>query len=243
MIQIERRALGSLEQNVLPAPKGVEDLEPRIRREPMQALSGHQGFLDHRPYVSGELPPQQRDTPTGPLDSFLDERCDPIGVHEIGNPKTPTARFVLIRRANASTRGSDFLCRLILRNLVEQTVIGHHQMRLLTDAYPPLDGDTSSLQALVFFGKTERLDHHPVAQKTPLARVEDPRGDLMQNEFIVPDMDGVTGIGPTLITGHHMNLRGKHVDDLALALVAPLATQNHRAVAGASAFRHDVILR
>ena len=209
----------------------------------MQALPGHQGFLDHRAYVSGELAPQQRGTPTGSLNSFLDERGDPIGVREIGNPKTRTARFFLVRRANASTRRSDLLCRLILRNLVEQAVIGHHQMRLLTDAYAPLDGDTASLQALVLLGKTERLDHHPVAQKTPLSRVEDPRGDLMQNEFIVPDMDGVTGVGPTLITGHHVHLRGKHIDDLALALVAPLATQNHRAVAGVSAFRHDVILR
>ena len=56
-------------------------------------------------------------------------------------------------------------------------------------------------------------------------------------------MDGVPGVGPTLVTGDHMHVLGEDIDDLALPLVAPLATQHHRAVAGVSTFRHGIIPR
>ncbi len=116
-------------------------------------------------------------------------------------------------------------------------------MRLLAHAYPPLEGDTASLQAVVLFAEAECVDYHTVAKQTPLSRVEDSRGNLVQNEFIVPDMDGVPGVGPTLVTGDHMHVLREDIDDLALPFVAPLATQHDSAAAGVSTFRHGVIPR
>ena len=46
MIQIERRALGSLEQHTLSVSKGLDDLETRIRGElPQALLAGLTSFL------------------------------------------------------------------------------------------------------------------------------------------------------------------------------------------------------
>ncbi len=185
-------------------------------------------------------PPQQLGTPAGPLDSLFDQAGDALGVGEIGNPKTPPARFFFVSRSDTPTRRSDLLFRLILRNLVQQPMIRHHQMRPLTHPDPPLDGDTASLQAVVLFDEAESVDYHTVAQETTLSRVEDPRGNLVQNEFILSDMDGVPGVGPALVTGHHMHVLGEDIDNLALPLITPLATQHHRAVAGISTFRHGV---
>jgi hypothetical protein len=120
-------------------------------------------------------------------------------------------------------------------------VIRHHQVGLLAHADPPLDGDTTGLQAFVFLTEAERVDHHTVAQQTPLFWVEDPRWNLVQNEFIVPDMYGMTGVGPTLVTGDHMYVLGEDIDNLSLPFVAPLATYHHRTVPGVSTLRHVVI--
>ena len=122
-------------------------------------------------------------------------------------------------------------------------MIRHHQVGLLAHTDPPLDGDTASLQAFVLLPETEWVDHHTVAQETPLFWVEDPRRNLVQNKFIVSDMHGVTGVGPTLVTGNHMHVLGEDIDNLALPFVAPLATHHHYAVAGVSTFRHGVIPR
>jgi hypothetical protein len=164
-------------------------------------------------------------------------------VGEIADPKPTPARFFLVSRPDSSTRSPDLLFGLILRNLVEQSVIRHHQVSLLAHADPSIDIDTPSLQAIVLFTETRCVDHHTVAQETPLSRVENTRGNLVKYELIVSDMDGVPRIGSTLETGDQMHVLGENVDDLSFSLVAPLATQNDGAVAGISSFRHGVIPR
>ena len=150
---------------------------------------------------------------------------------KIANSKTPAASFSLVGRPDTSARRSDLLLRPLLRDLVEQPVIRHHQVRLLAHADPPLDRDTASLQAFVLFHEAERVEHHTVAQQTPLPRMEDPRWNLVQNEFIVSDVDRVTSVGPPLVTGHQVHVLSEDIDDLTLPFIAPLATQYHCAVA------------
>ena len=48
----------------------------------------------------------------------------------------------------------------------------------------------------------------------------------MQRVAPVPDGDGVTGVGPALKAGDDVEVLGQHVDDLALALVTPLGTDD-----------------
>ena len=132
---------------------------------------------------------------------------------------------------------------MILRNLVEQPVVRHHQVRPLAHTDPSLDGNAASPQAFVLFPESERFDYDTVAQETAFSRVEDARWNLVQNEFILAHMDGVTRVGPTLVPSDHMHALGQDVDNLALPLVAPLATQHDRAVTRDSTFRHGVIPR
>ena len=48
----------------------------------------------------------------------------------------------------------------------------------------------------------------------------------MEDELGVPHMDGVPGIGSALISGHHVNVLGEHIHDLALAFISPLTTDH-----------------
>ena len=59
--------------------------------------------------------------------------------------------------------------------------------------------------------------------------MEDARGDLPQDELRITDDDRVAGVGTSLVANHELSPLGQHVDQLALALVAPLRTDDHHA--------------
>ena len=44
----------------------------------------------------------------------------------------------------------------------------------------------------------------------------------MQHKFFRSDFDRMTGVVAALITDHHFGVTSKHIDDLALAFIAPL---------------------
>jgi hypothetical protein len=61
----------------------------------------------------------------------------------------------------------------------------------------------------------------------------------MQNELVVADVNRVTGIRATLVASHDVRFLGQNIDDLALALVTPLAADHHQAAAIYTTFGHD----
>ena len=50
----------------------------------------------------------------------------------------------------------------------------------------------------------------------------------MQDEFLALDDDGVAGIVASGIAGHDGKVVGEHVDNLALAFIAPLRSDDDR---------------
>ena len=71
------------------------------------------------------------------------------------------------------------------------------------------------------------IDDHPAAQQAPHAFVQDPRRDQVQDVLLRTDMDRVARIGATLVAQHPVHIAAEGVDDLAFALVAPLAADDH----------------
>ena len=72
-----------------------------------------------------------------------------------------------------------------------------------------------------------RVDHHAVADRADLARVEDPRRDQVELEHLVVADDRVAGVVAALEADHEVGLLGEQVGDLPLALVAPLGADDH----------------
>ena len=77
-------------------------------------------------------------------------------------------------------------------------------------------------------GQHLRVDHHAVADRADLARVEDPRRDQVELEGLAVADDRVAGVVAALEADHEVGLLGEQVDDLALALVAPLGAHDHQ---------------
>ncbi len=52
-------------------------------------------------------------------------------------------------------------------------------------------------------------------------------GDEVKDEFLAPDDDGVARVVAPVITGHDLDLVRQEVNELPLALVAPLGAGDH----------------
>ncbi len=71
------------------------------------------------------------------------------------------------------------------------------------------------------------IEHDAVADHRELARTDDAGGQQRQLEHFVADNQRMAGVVTALETDDHVRRDGQPVDDLALALVAPLGADHH----------------
>ena len=95
---------------------------------------------------------------------------------------------------------------------------------------PIADRDAGRRQLVDLGEQRLRIDDHAVADDAGDARVQDPRRQQPQHELASVGVHRVPGVVPALVARDDGKVRRQQVDDLALALVAPLRAQ-HRYVA------------
>jgi hypothetical protein len=78
-----------------------------------------------------------------------------------------------------------------------------------------------------FFEQLGRRQHHAVANVALDARAHDAAGNQVQRRFDAVDHQCVAGVVPALKADHSLCAFGQPVDQLALALVAPLGAHDH----------------
>src|SRR6266568_7746436 len=106
--------------------------------------------------------------------------------------------------------------------LVEQWVVAHDHVRALADdELLRLDPPLAQLRDLA--QQHDGVDHDAVADDAGAVLVEDAGGHQLELELAMLSDDGVAGVVAALGADDHLGLRGEVVDDLAFALVAPLA--------------------
>ena len=89
------------------------------------------------------------------------------------------------------------------------------------------------LEPLDLADQVRRIEHHAAADVAGDAVAHDAGRNQLQRRLHAPDDEGVTGVVAALETHHRLRVVGQPVDDLALALVAPLsADHDHVAPAG-----------
>jgi hypothetical protein len=108
-------------------------------------------------------------------------------------------------------------------------VVGQEQVRAAADADPRLRVDAASRQRVQLLEELERVQHHAVAEQAAAPRVQDPRGDLVQDELLLAHVHGVAGVRAALVARDDVDALREHVDDLPLPLVAPLGAHDHGA--------------
>ena len=96
--------------------------------------------------------------------------------------------------------------------------IGDHEIRA--------DLDAAGLEAFHLLDQLLGVDHDAVADDAGLVGIEDPAGDQVQRVALVAHHDRVAGVGTAVVAHDDVVAGGEDIDDLALALVAPLETDD-----------------
>ena len=89
-------------------------------------------------------------------------------------------------------------------------------------------GRPASLELADLGEEGHGVEDNAVADDAPGFGAEDAAGDELQDELAAFNDDGVAGVVAAGVAGDDVEVLGKDVDDLALALVAPLGTEDYR---------------
>ena len=149
-------------------------------------------------------------------------------VAQLATAQTRAGDFVGVTRTDATQGGADFGRALVgFECGVERLVARQHQVRAVADQQAWRGIDTARDEFVEFIAQREGVDHHTVADDARGLVVQDTGWQQVQDRLLTFDHHRVAGVGAALATHYHIGARGKQVDDLALALVAPLQTQDH----------------
>ena len=104
-------------------------------------------------------------------------------------------------------------------------------MRAIRDEETAGDIEARYLQTVDFLEKGNRIENHAIADHAAATFTQHAARNELEHEFLTADNDGVTRIVSASIPGDDIKVLREHVDDLALALIAPLGAHNNRCIA------------
>ena len=151
-----------------------------------------------------------------------------VRLAEVANADGAASDLVLIGRTDAAARGADLLrASGALARLVERGVVGQDQRAGLGDAKPRDHASYAARFELVDLRQQGlRREHHAVADEAVDVAAQDARGNQVQHGLLAADHQRVAGVVAALEAHHALGAVGEPVDDLALALVAPLGADD-----------------
>jgi len=134
---------------------------------------------------------------------------------------------------------------------VEGAVGRENQGRARRQDDPSVDVDALGDELVHLPHQPGGVDHHPRPEIALGPGVDDPRGHQVEGEVAVGVADGVAGVVAAVVADDGGETAGEQIHDLALALVAPLTTDDHErilthAASGARSYRerpHEPSLR
>ena len=152
-----------------------------------------------------------------------------VEVGEIHEPDGAAPDLVLVGRADAALRRADLRPgAAAFAQRVELAVDREDERRVVGDAQVrAVDRDALPAQALDLGDERVRIEHDAVADDRELARAHDARRQERELVGLAADDERVAGVVAALEAHDDVGLLGQPVDDLALALVAPLGANDH----------------
>src|SRR6185437_9710214 len=161
------------------------------------------------------------------VDRGLQQRWQFVRIHQVSHANRATGDLVLVGRADAAAGGTDGLATGgDLARLVHGNVVRHDQWRGRADLDPRTHLDAIAFQLADLLDQRLRRQHHAVADQAQGVVAQDARRDQVQHGLLALDHQRMAGVVAALETHHRADPLGQQVDDLALAFVAPLRTQN-----------------
>ena len=228
MVEVEERALGALEQDVLAARRarpgrarscrrgGRAGARPR-RAPARRAASTSNASAAHRAeqqVLVGQhaLEPLAQD---GAVEQVLHPQPEPPRPVAVGRPDPAPGRADLGRRRGAPR------CARSRATWYGMITCALRLTRTRATSMP------RAVEHVELVDERHRVDHDAVADDRRDVRVEHARRRQVELEDLVAADDGVAGVVAALVAHDHRDLLGQEVGRLALALVAPLQPDDH----------------
>jgi hypothetical protein len=228
VVDVQQRALRALQQQRRAVGESLVQQQPGVRDPRLEPLRIADVLLPDRVHV-------QR-PPVVDLDQdlvALAERGLQLGperlrVEQVLHPDAHPRDLVPVRGADAAAGGADpGLAQVALGDFVQGPVVRHDQMRVGGD-HQPAGVHSPRLQRVQLLDQHRRVDHHTVPDHARHAGSENPRREQVQRIVLtVRSDDRVTGVVSALVADDVLDLLAEQVGRLALALVAPLSTDEH----------------
>ena len=158
----------------------------------------------------------------------VDLGAERVQVFQILHADGAPADLVLVGGADAAPRGADLLNpRARFPELVELAVQGQDQRRILGDAQVlARDRHALRLQLVDLGDERPGIDDDAIADDAELAGAHDARREQRKLVGLIADDERVAGVVAALEAHHHIGALRQPVDDLALALIAPLGADD-----------------
>ena len=222
VIDVEECALCALEKDAFFCRRGVVQHLHGVGHVRLEAASGLEDAL-HRALDRERFCAERLEKGVVTLDALLQLFGKTFRVEDAAHAQADAVDLVAVSRADAAQGGAEFA--LALERLacgVECLVVREHHVCGVADVQPTGGIDAGFFQAVDLLQQADGVDDDAVADDAGGAFAEDAGGDEVQDVFGPADDDGVAGVGAALGAHDDVGLRGQEVDDLALALVAPL---------------------
>ncbi len=149
-----------------------------------------------------------------------------ILVQHLADLDAHLGKLVGVKRRDTGLGGAKLpLAQALLLQGVQEHMEIHQHLGPVGDAQPGV-GDVPAQDAVQLVQKGDGVQRHPGADDVHHLRVEDARGHQVEGKLAVLVDDGVAGIGPALEAHHQVGMLRQHVGQFALALIAPVGTNN-----------------
>ena len=223
VIDVEQRALRALDQDRLAVGHRPGQQHRDVAHHRPQALGVRQQLRQHRLPVHRAVLHEA----VARVHVVAHVLLEPLRIVEVADADAAARDLVLVRRADAARGRPDLaFAAPRLGQQVEVAVIRQDQMRLVADENTAGDVD-AVLRQLVDLGKQRlRIDDDAVADDARDARVQDAGRNQAEDELGPVHVDRVTGVVSSLVAADQRKMRREKIDDLALALIAPLRAEH-----------------
>ena len=99
-------------------------------------------------------------------------------------------------------------------------------MRAVAHVEPALHVDAIGDQLVDLGEQRLGIEHDAVSDRAAHSRMQNAARDLVEHEGFLADLNGVAGVRAALVAHHPVGALGENVDELSLAFVAPLRTDD-----------------
>ena len=170
------------------------------------------------------------------LAGVLDVLLKQLLIEQVGNAQPATSHLVFIGRPDAARGGSNLhpsgsvFARQLHHAMVgknDMRPVAHEQIGLRACA-GALDADTRRAQGLDFLHQRHRVQHQAIADHGFAARAQNAARNQLKDKLGLSDGNRVAGIVAAAVAGHQIEIVREHINDLSLALVAPLGAHDDR---------------